>query len=355
MSKYWSETTQRLEPYVPGEQPKDQQYIKLNTNENPYPPSPRVLQAIQEHAGQALRLYPDPESAVLRERIAAEYGLQANEVFVGNGSDEVLALAFKTFFDRRRPVAFADITYSFYKVYVQFHELQAAIIPLQEDFSLDVEAFCRTECGGIVIANPNAPTGMEVPLEQLESIVRHHPDEVVLVDEAYVDFGGKSAVSLIRRYPNVLVVQTFSKSRSLAGMRVGFALGHPELIEGLNRVKNSFNSYPLDRLAQAAAIAALEDRAYFAETTNKIIRTRERVTEELKRLGFDVLPSKTNFVFAKREGWSGAELQRLLKERGVLVRHFAQPRISDYLRISIGTDEEMTIMMDRLRDILGLR
>jgi len=354
MSKYWNDTTRKLSPYVPGEQPKDQRYIKLNTNENPYPPSPRVLQAIEDQIGETLRLYPDPESTELRERIAGRYELTQEEVFVGNGSDEVLALAFKTFFAQERPVLFADITYSFYKVYIQFHELQAAIIPLQQDFRLDVEAYCREANGGIVIANPNAPTGIEVPLSDIEKIVQHHPDTVVLIDEAYVDFGGQSAVSLIRQYPNVLVVQTLSKSRSLAGMRVGFALGHPELIEGLNRVKNSFNSYPLDRLAQVGAAMALEDETYFLETTKKIIQTRERFTEELKRLGFEVLPSKTNFVFARREGWSGADLQRRLKERGVLVRHFAQPRIEDYLRITIGTDEEMNVMLDKLQSILQM-
>lgn len=352
MSKYWNETTRRLTPYVPGEQPKDQKYIKLNTNENPYPPSPRVLQAIEEHAGEALRLYPDPESTTLCERIARTYGLAREEVFVGNGSDEVLALAFQTFFSQDRPVVFADITYSFYKVYVQINELDARIIPLKDDFNLDVEAYCQTPNGGIVIANPNAPTGLEVPLSDIERIVEHHPDSVVLVDEAYVDFGGESAACLIRKYPNVLVVQTLSKSRSLAGMRTGFALGHRDLIEGLNRVKNSFNSYPLDRLAQAAATAALEDEQYFAETTQKIIQTRERFTAQLKSLGFEVLPSKTNFVFARKDGWAGSDLQRKLRERGILVRHFNQPRIDDYLRITIGTDEEMDTTLNHLKEIL---
>jgi histidinol-phosphate aminotransferase len=349
MSKYWSKLTRQLSPYVPGEQPKDQKYIKLNTNENPYPPSENVIRAIQEAAGAALRLYPDPESTVLREKIAVRFGLSKEEVFVGNGSDEVLAIAFQAFFEQDKPVLFADITYSFYKVYIQLHELQATIIPLREDFQLDVDAYCAHENGGIVIANPNAPTGIEVPLKDIERIVQHHPDSVILVDEAYVDFGGHSAVSLIRQYPNVLVVQTLSKSRSLAGLRVGFALGHPELIEGLNRVKNSFNSYPIDRLAQAGAIAAIEDEAYFQETTQKVMRTREWVTEELRQMGFEVLPSQTNFVFARLNGRSGGELQQKLKEHGVLVRHFTQPRIDDYLRITIGTDEEMRIMLDTLK------
>jgi len=355
MSKYWSSLTRKLSPYVPGEQPKDQAYIKLNTNENPYPPSPKVLRAIQEAAGDALRLYPDPESTVLREKIAARYGLGKEEVFVGNGSDEVLALAFQAFFDQTQPVLFADITYSFYKVYIQLHELKAEIIPLRDDFQLDVEAYVSKTNGGIVIANPNAPTGIEVPLADIERIVQQNPDSVVLVDEAYVDFGGHSAVSLIRRYPNVLVVQTLSKSRSLAGLRVGFALGQAELIEGLNRVKNSFNSYPIDRLAQAGAIAAIEDEAYFQETTEKVIRTRQWVTDELRQMGFEVLPSQTNFVFARLAGRSGAELQQKLKEHGVLVRHFAQPRIEDYLRITIGTDEEMRIMLDTLKQRVLMR
>lgn len=353
MSKYWNELTRRLTPYVPGEQPKDQVYIKLNTNENPYPPSPRALQAIQDQIGEPLKLYPDPESTTLRDKIAEVYGFTRDEVFVGNGSDEVLALAFKAYFAPERPVLFADITYSFYKVYIQFHDLNAKIIPLRDDFQLDVDAYCQEESSGVVIASPNAPTGLEVPLADIERILQHHADSVVLVDEAYIDFGGVSATSLVRRYPNLLVVQTLSKSRSLAGMRVGYAIGHPELIEGLHRVKNSFNSYPLDRLAQAAATAAIDDQAYFRETVAKVIRTREWVTEELRQIGFEVLPSKTNFLFARLDGWPGGELQRRLKEQGVLVRHFSQPRIDEYLRITIGTDEEMKTLLDKLRLILG--
>ena len=347
MSRYWNSSTRRLSPYVPGEQPKDQVYIKLNTNENPYPPSPRVLEAIRGKVGEALSLFPDPESTELRDSIAEKYGLKREEVFVGNGSDEVLALAFKAFFEPQSPVLFADITYSFYKVYVQFYDLTAKIIPLMDSFQIDIE-----KNGGIVIANPNAPTGIEVPLEDIERIIQSNPDSVVLVDEAYVDFGAQTAVSLVREYPNVLVVQTLSKSRSLAGLRVGFAFGHPELIEGLNRVKNSFNSYPIDRLAQAGAVAAIEDEAYFRETTEKVIRTRTWVVEELQRMGFEVLPSKTNFVFVRAAGRSAAELQRRLKEEGILVRHFAQPRIDEYLRITIGTDDEMKILLDRLQRII---
>ncbi|GFR38676.1 histidinol-phosphate aminotransferase [Insulibacter thermoxylanivorax] len=352
MSRYWNSSTRQLSPYVPGEQPKDQVYIKLNTNENPYPPSPHVLQAIRGKVGEALRLYPDPESTELRDRIAEKYGLKREEVFVGNGSDEVLALAFKAFFEPQAPVLFADITYSFYKVYVQFYDLTAKIIPLKDSFQIDIDAYCKEKNGGIVIANPNAPTGIEVPLENIERIIQSNPDSVVLVDEAYVDFGAQTTVPLVRKYPNVLVVQTLSKSRSLAGLRVGFAFGHPELIEGLNRVKNSFNSYPIDRLAQAGAVAAIEDEAYFRETTEKVIRTRTWVVEELQRMGFEVLPSKTNFVFVRFAGCSAAELQRRLKEEGILVRHFAQPRIDEYLRITIGTDDEMKILLDRLQRII---
>lgn len=352
MSKYWNELTRQLAPYVPGEQPQDQVYIKLNTNENPYPPSPRALQAIRDSAEASLRLYPDPESQVLRDRIARLYGLTKEEVFVGNGSDEVLALAFKTFFTKEKPVLFADITYSFYRVYIQFHELQAERIPLMDNFQLDVSAYCTRANGGIVIANPNAPTGIEVPLEDIEKIAASNQDHVVLVDEAYIDFGGDSAVQLVRKYPNILVVQTLSKSRSLAGLRLGFAIGHPELIAGLNRVKNSFNSYPIDRLASAGALAAIEDEDYFRDTLQRIIHTREWTSSELAKLDFEVLPSKANFVFARHSKQRGADLQRKLKENGILVRHFAEPRIEDYIRITIGTDDEMRTMLEKLKVIL---
>ncbi|MCX7709813.1 MAG: histidinol-phosphate transaminase [Clostridia bacterium] len=351
MSKYWSETVKNIEPYVPGEQPKDKKYIKLNTNESPYPPSPKVIEAIKAAAGDSLRLYPDPNCDELKETIANYYSLRKDQVFVGNGSDEVLAFAFMAFFNKGRKVFFPDITYSFYPVYAELFGLDYEAIPLDEDFNITLDRF-NDENGGIIISNPKSPTAQALPLKDVEAIIKNNMDKVVMVDEAYIDFGGESVVKLIDTYPNLLVIQTLSKSRCLAGLRVGFAMGHKDLIEGLERVKNSFNSYTLDRLAIAGAIEAFKDEAYFQETLKKIITTRERVSKAMKELGFRVLDSKANFLFASHGDISAKVLFQELRERGVLVRYFNKPRIDNFLRITIGTDEEMDSLIKAVKEIL---
>ncbi|WP_141434441.1 histidinol-phosphate transaminase [Bacillus sp. 03113] len=351
MSQYWNQLVKKLEPYVPGEQPKDKSYVKLNTNENPYPPSPYVLEAITQAVNDQLRLYPDPNCDQLRETIAKHFKLSSNQVFVGNGSDEVLGFSFMSFFSPDRPVLFADITYSFYKVYANLCDLNVNLIPLDDDFSLPMTPFCEPN-GGVVIPNPNAPTGQLLPLTSIKTILDANPDSVVIVDEAYVDFGGESAVPLIHDYPNLLVVQTLSKYSSLAGIRVGFALGHPELIDGLNRLKNSFNSYTIDRLALAGAVAAIEDNQYFQETAQKIMATREHTTAQLKELGFSIVPSKANFIFITHPEVEAEFLFHQLKTMGILVRYFNKPRISNYLRVTIGTDEEMEQFLSGVKTIL---
>lgn len=340
MSKFWSPLTASLEPYVPGEQPKDKAYIKLNTNENPYPPSPKAIAAMTAAINEDLRLYPDPNSEVLVQALAKKHGLAPQQVFVGNGSDEILAFAFASFFDPGKPVLFPDITYSFYKVYAKFYGITPKLIPLDEQFNINVDHYTG-EHGGIVIPNPNAPTAIPLPLDDVRRLVESNPEQVVLIDEAYVDFGAESAAGLVHQYPNLLVVQTLSKSRSLAGLRVGFAFGSEELIEGLNRTKNSFNSYTLDRVALAGSVAAIEDDHYFAATTAKVVATRERVRARLQELGFTVTPSKANFVFISHPVIPAKRLFEALREQGVLVRYFASPRIDNFLRVSIGTDEEM--------------
>ena len=352
MSKFWSPLTASLVPYVPGEQPKDKTYIKLNTNENPYPPSPKVTGAITGAANADLRLYPDPTCDVLVQAAANYYGLPAEQVFVGNGSDEILAFAFAAFFDPAKKLLFPDITYSFYKVYAKLYGLQTELIPLDEQFNVQVEAY-HSDNGGIIIPNPNAPTAQLLPLEDIRKLLESNPNQAVIIDEAYIDFGGQSAVELITDYPNLLVVQTLSKSRSLAGLRVGFAFGSKELIEGLNRIKNSFNSYTLDRLALAGAVASFEDDAYFRETTAKVIATRERVTEQLLAIGFKVTDSKANFVFISHKAIAAKDIFQQLRDKGVLVRYFDQPRINEYLRVSIGTDEEMDAFIQAVQEIVG--
>ena len=353
MDKFWSPLVSRLHPYVPGEQPRDQQYIKLNTNENPYPPSPAVIAAINEAVGASLRLYPDPEARELCEVIASSVGVGTRNVFVGNGSDEVLALAFMAFFSGHQgQVNFPDITYSFYPVYCDLFDLTANTIALEYDFSIDLSRYNGLP-GGVIFPNPNAPTGRETPLSQIEALLRDNPDTLVIVDEAYIDFGGESAIALVGRYPNLLVIQTFSKSRSLAGMRVGFAIGDSGLIEALNRVKDSFNSYPLDRLAQTAAVAAIKDGIYFNNIRRKIIETRSQTVDGLTELGFQVVPSQANFVFAMHPEYAAADLYRELRQAGVLVRYFNKPRIDQYLRITIGTDEEMQTMLTRLPEAMA--
>jgi histidinol-phosphate aminotransferase len=351
MSKYWNELVHKLDPYIPGEQPKDRKYIKLNTNENPYPPSPKVINAIKQASDDSLRLYPDPNCDDLRQAIAKSFNLSSDEVFIGNGSDEVLAFSFMTFFSSEKPVLFADITYSFYKVYTNLCNLQTKIIPLDENFKIPVDEFC-IENGGVVLPNPNAPTGDYIPVEYLRRILEKCINSVVIIDEAYIDFGGESAAKYINDYPNLLVVRTLSKSGSLAGLRVGFALGHKDLIEGLNRLKNSINSYTIDRLALAGAKAAIEDEDYFKETSLKICSTRKRVSAALREMCFKVLDSKANFIFISHNEFPAEHLFQELRSRGILVRYFNQPRIDNFLRVSIGTDDEMNKLIINLREII---
>jgi len=351
LSRFWSPLTASLDPYVPGEQPKDKRYIKLNTNENPYPPSPLAIEAIRAAAGDDLRLYPDPTCDDLRETLAAEYGLPKNRVFVGNGSDEVLAFAFPAFFSPADTILFPDITYSFYPVYASLYGLTYRTVPTDEGFRIDPDHY-RAPNGGVVLPNPNAPTTLPLPLEGIKRILDANADRVVIVDEAYIDFGAESAVPLVSEYPNLLVVQTLSKSRSLAGLRVGMAFGQPELIDGLERIKNSFNSYTLDRPALAGAIAAIKDKAYFEETRRKVVSTRDRTSEGLKEIGFEVLDSKANFLFIAHRSVPAQRLFAELKDRGILVRYFNKPRIDNYLRVSIGTDEEMDAFLTAVKDIV---
>lgn len=350
MSRFWSPFVSALVPYVPGEQPRDRRYIKLNTNENPYGPSPRALAAIRHATGDELRLYPDPAATDLSNAIAATLGLSPDSIFIGNGSDEILAHAFNAFFRDKGEVLFPDVTYSFYPTYCNLYGLPFRQIPLDDAYRLDPGDY-NGPCGGIVIANPNAPTGIAISLGDLERILGQNPDVVVVVDEAYVDFGGESAVTLIPRYENLVVTQTFSKSRSLAGLRVGFAAGQPHLIEALRRVKDSFNSYPLGRLALAGALEAWNDRAWFDETRGRVMRERDATAAALGTLGFQVLPSAANFLFISHDEIAAEWFLSGLRSRGILVRHFRQPRISNWLRISVGTGEECAALVAALKSI----
>jgi len=353
MSKYWSDVTKGLDPYVPGEQPKAKQFIKLNTNESPYACSPLALEAMRQVVSGDLRLYPDPNADELKQSIADFYGVKKHNVFVGNGSDEVLAHAFVGLLKQSGKLLYPDISYSFYPVYCNLFDMNAVPVPLNEQFAIDPKDYQQAN-GAIILPNPNAPTGIALSLSEIREILDNNKDSPVLIDEAYVDFGADTAISLIDDYPNLLVVQTLSKSRALAGLRVGFAVGDAVLIEGLERVKNSFNPYPLGRIEQAGAVAAIKDKAHFAGCCRKIIATRQKTTDSLKSLGFEVPPSSANFVFAKPPIGSNAEaLYLALKEQGVLVRYFNKPRISDYLRISIGTDEEMDVFIERLKAVLA--
>ena len=351
MSRFWSPVVQTLSPYVPGEQPKNQDgIVKLNTNENPYPPSPRALAAISA-AAERLRLYPDPGATALRETIARTYRVAPEEVFVGNGSDEVLAHTFQALLKHDAPLLFPDITYSFYPVYSRLYGVSYEEVPLDAAMRLEIADY-RRPCSAILFANPNAPTGIALPRQSIEALLAEHPDQLVVVDEAYVDFGGESAVPLVARHDNLLVVQTLSKSRALAGLRVGFAIGQRPLIEALERVKDSFNSYPLDCLAIAGAVAAIEDDSWFQETRRRIMASREALVRDLAGLGFEVLPSAANFVFARHPRRSGAELAKALRERGVLVRHFNKPRIADFLRITVGSEEQCARLIALARDLV---
>ncbi|MFH1604482.1 MAG: histidinol-phosphate transaminase [Pseudomonadota bacterium] len=353
MSRYWSKVVEGLTPYVPGEQPKLPNLVKLNTNENPYGPSPRVLQALRAEVGATLRLYPDPNCDNLKKSIAAFHKLKPGQVFVSNGSDEVLAHAFLALLKHDEPVLFPDITYSFYPVYCGLYGIEYQQVPLSESFEIRVDDYLMQN-GGIIFPNPNAPTGRPLALSAIERLLRANSESVVVIDEAYVDFGAESAVRLIDRYPQLLVVHTLSKSRSLAGLRVGYALGHADLIEALLRVKDSFNSYPVDRFALAGAAAAMEDRAYFEERCAKVVATRVRLVSDLESLGFDVLPSAANFVFARHSKHDGAALAARLRERSIIVRHFnSPPRIAPFLRITVGTRAQCQALIKALGAILA--
>ena len=369
-SPYWSDLVRSLQPYIPGEQPKTEQWLKLNTNENPFPPSPKVLAALHAAVNPDLRLYPDPEATMLRQALAQRYQVAADNVFVGNGSDEVLAFTFAALLKQQRPLLFADITYSFYPVYCGLFGIEYRLVALDDQLCIRAQDYCEhgdaanssglqragqsagqstDHCGGIVIANPNAPTGRALPLSAIEQIVAANSSCVVVVDEAYVDFGGQSAIGLTDRYPNLLVVHTMSKARSLAGLRVGYAIGAVPLIEALRRVKDSFNSYPLDRLAIAGALAAVQDDEYFEQTRHAVIENREWLCAQLRTLGLEVLPSAANFVFARHATISGASLQQSLRSHGVLVRHFNKPRIDQFLRITIGTRDQCQALVNAMR------
>lgn len=353
MSKFWSEVVHGLTPYVPGEQPKLNNLVKLNTNENPYGPSPKVIAALQLEAAETLRLYPDPNSDKLKAAIAENFSLQVNQVFVGNGSDEVLAHVFQALLKHSRPLLFPDITYSFYPVYCGLYGIESETIALNDRFEIDIDDYDRPN-GGIVFPNPNAPTGVPLSLAEIERLLKFNTESVVVIDEAYVDFGTESAVKLINTYPNLLVTQTLSKARSLAGLRVGYALGHPDLIEALIRVKDSFNSYPIDRFAEAGATAAMQDKAYFEETCKKVIATRVALILGLQALDFEVLPSGANFVFAKHKTREGVELTEKLRAQNIIIRHFKKPaRIAPYLRITIGTDTQTKQLLNALATILN--
>ena len=352
MKEFWSGRIRDAVPYVPGEQPRERKFIKLNTNECPYPPSPRVVEAIRQAAGDELRLYPDPECLALRRAIAKREGLKPEQVFCSNGSDEVLAFAFQAFFDPEREIVFPRITYSFYPVYTDYFGLRCRRVPMNPDFSDPVDELCGSN-GGVVLCNPNAPTGIAVGLDVVEKLLRANPDVAVIVDEAYVDFGARSAVPLIDKYPNLLVVQTASKSRALAGLRVGWAMGQENLISGLRCVRDSINSYTVDRVAQAGARAAIEDEDYFQSIRRRVMDTRERTAKVLKQMGFIVLPSQANFLFLSHPNHGGKELLDALRERGILVRWWSDPPIENWLRVTIGTDEEMEEFARGMREIVS--
>jgi histidinol-phosphate aminotransferase len=352
MSRYWSKVVHGLTPYVPGEQPKLPNLVKLNTNESPYGPSRKVLDALCAEVGDTLRLYPDPDSDKLRAAIARRHGLMPEQVFVGNGSDEVLAHVFLALLKHDAPVLFPDITYSFYPVYCGLYGIACVEVPLSAAFEIIVSDYQRPN-GGIIFPNPNAPTGQLVPLSEIERLLKANTSSVVVIDEAYVDFGGVTCVPLVKQYPQLLVTHTLSKSHALAGLRVGYATGHPDLIEALNRVKNSFNSYPLDRFAQAGAAAALEDEAYFSAMCQKVIGSKKSLVANMQALGFEVLPSAANFIFARFPGRDGADIAAKLRERDIIVRHFrSPPRISPFMRITVGTDEQCAGLVDALREIV---
>ncbi|MBQ1172571.1 MAG: histidinol-phosphate transaminase [Lachnospiraceae bacterium] len=354
----WEENVRKVVPYTPGEQPRNTNVIKLNTNECPYPPAPGVKKALQEFDVDTLRLYPDPSATVLVDALADYYGVKSSQVFVGVGSDDVLAMIFMTFFNSKNPIIFPDITYSFYDVWADLFRIPYRQIPLDEDFNIVKEDYMGKgimegkPCGGIIFPNPNAPTGVLIGLDFIEDIVKANPDVIVVVDEAYIDFGGVSALPLIQKYDNLLVVQTFSKSRAMAGIRIGYAFGSEKLIKYLNDVKFSFNSYTLNRTALALGVEAVKDDAYFKEIVGKIVNTREWVKNELKELGFTFRDSQSNFIFATHPDYDVVEIFEELRKRDIYVRHFNGERIKDYLRITIGTDDEMNILIKNIKEII---
>lgn len=352
MSRFMSLNTRSIQPYVPGEQTTDKSMIKLNTNENPYPPSPLVMERIRNIDLTDLRLYPNSEGNIIKKAVSDHYGISEKEVFAGNGSDEVLGFLFKAFFDETTTIAFPDITYSFYPVYSALYEVPYIKVPVKEDFSIDFNDYPRN-LKAIIFANPNAPTGLYIPVETIEKLLKERPDTLIVVDEAYVDFGSQSCVPLISRYDNLIVVQTLSKSRALAGLRIGIAIGKEELMEGLTRVKNSFNSYPLDTIAQVAAEAAFKDKSYFEETKGKIIKTREWVKAQFKEMGLKVTDSMANFLFVSIPGIKGEDAIILLKQEGIIVRNFKQPGIADWLRITIGTDQDMERVVQAIKKMMA--
>ena len=351
MSRFMSARFAGLEAYTPGEQPQDMQYVKLNTNESPYPPSPEVFDRLSRGEIEKLQLYPDPEGKVLRQKLAALYGVGPENIFLSNGSDDILNFAFMAFCDESHGAVFPEISYGFYPVYADLYKVAAKKIPLKEDFSIDYKDYCNAGAM-VVIANPNAPTGMEISQEQIREILRTNPDNVVIIDEAYIDFGGTSCVDMVKQFDNLLVVQTFSKSRSMAGARLGFAIASAGLIEDLNKIKYSTNPYNINRLTLAAGEAAVDSNEYYMENCKKIAATRERTTAALRELGFTVLDSVANFIFAKSDAISGAELYAGLKKKGVLVRYFGKKRIEDFVRITIGTDEQMEILLEKTKELL---
>ncbi len=348
----WERNIRKVVPYTPGEQPNQPDMIKLNTNENPYPPAPKVQQVLKEMNAGDLRLYPDPSAGALVKAIADYYGLKEDQVFVGVGSDDVLAMSFLTFFNGEKPVLFPDITYSFYDVWAELFRIPYERPALDDSFHIKKEDYFK-ENGGIIFPNPNAPTGVELPLQDIEEILKANPGSVVIVDEAYIDFGAHSALPLISKYDNLLVVQTFSKSRSMAGMRIGFACGNPVLIKYLNDVKYSFNSYTMNRTSLAAGVAAIGDRDYFEDTCQKIMDTREWTQKELKALGFTFQDSKANFIFAAHKTCPAKQIFEALRAKHIYVRYFAKPRIDNYLRITIGTREEMEQLIRFLKEYLA--
>lgn len=353
MSQFWSAVVHGLTPYVPGEQPKLANLVKLNTNESPYGPSPKVLEAVRAEAADTLRLYPDPGSDRLRAGIAAYHGVTPDQVFVGNGSDEVLAHAFMALLKHGQPILFPDITYSFYPVYCGLYEIAYRTIPLTESFEIRVDDYLVPN-GGVIFPNPNAPTGRLLALGEIERLLSGNPNSVVVIDEAYIDFGGATAVGLVARYPQLLVTRTLSKSHALAGLRVGYAIGQAHLVEALNRVKDSFNSYPLDRFAQAGALASIQDSGYVEGICARVVATRTRLVASMAEMGFEVLPSTANFIFARHSVHDGATLSAALRERSIIVRHFRNPaRVAPFLRITVGTDAQCDALLAALKAILN--